>query len=112
MNNKVLKILSKYYEQIYHTIYLCTDDEKLAEEITIKVFAKLYHSAPNFREDITNINWLLENSLRMLKYMEKCENKKDRKCHTLSMLNNEQIAILYTSRSSFLPSKASMHMGV
>ncbi len=97
-------LLLKNYQHIYNITYLCTGDKEFAKEISLKIFAKLYHANPWFMEEITYKKWLLTHTLSLINTIYKSSAKKDKKINNaLTPLNYEQIATLYMDECMELP---------
>lgn len=105
MEEKSLReLISKNYQHIYNITYLCIGDKDFAKEISLKIFAKLYHANPWFMEEITYKKWLLSHTLNLINIIYKSSAKKDRKKNSeLKPLNYEQIAALYMDECMELP---------
>ena len=84
-----IELITKYYGQIYHITYLCTEDIELTDNIVKRVFARLYHNDVNFREEINYQRWLIKNTLRIIDKVKKCQ------CRKKSLMSDQQYAILY-----------------
>ena len=87
--SKFIDIVTKYYKLICNITYLCIEDVELTEDITKKIFAKLYHNNIQYNEEIKYQNWLIKNTLKIINNIKKCQGKKE------SLITDYQFAFLY-----------------
>jgi len=92
------KLVKKYQDKIYNTIYSITDNRTDAWDISQEVFIKVYHSLPSFRQNSNFYTWLYRIAVNQVKdFFRKRKSEKLVSIENFGRKEKESFLSIFTS---------------